>query len=43
MEGSVPLFMLGVALHLFAVTSLGIFLATVAQNMPQLGMLLILC
>lgn len=31
-EGSVPLFMLGVALHLFAVTSLGIFLATVAQN-----------
>ena len=41
-EGSVPLFMLGVALHLFAVTSLGIFLATVAQNMPQLGMLLIL-
>ena len=30
------------ALHLFAVTSLGIFLACVAQNMPQLGMLLIL-
>ncbi len=41
-EGSVPLFMLGMALHLFAVTSMGIFLATIAQNMPQLGMLLIL-
>ncbi len=40
--GSVPLFILGVALHLFAATSLGIFLACVAQNMPQLGMLLIL-
>jgi len=31
-----------VALHLFAVTSLGIFLACIAQNMPQLGMLMIL-
>lgn len=41
-EGSVILFMSGVALHLFAVTSMGIFLATIAQNMPQLGMLLIL-
>ena len=41
-EGSVPLFLAGVALHLFAVTSLGIFLACLAQNMPQLGMLLIL-
>ena len=41
-EGSVPLFLVGVAVHLFAVTSLGIFLACVARNMPQLGMLLIL-
>ena len=42
LEGSLLLFALGVALHLFAVTSLGIFLACIAQNMPQLGMLLIL-
>ena len=41
-EGSVGLFMLGVALYLFAVTSLGIFLACIASNMPQLGILLIL-
>lgn len=41
-NGSLLLFFTGVALHLFAVTSLGIFLACVAQNMPQLGMLLIL-
>ena len=41
-EGSVMLFLLGVAVHLFAATSLGIFLACISQNMPQLGMLLIL-
>ena len=41
-NGSLLIFSCGVALHLFAVTSLGIFLACVAQNMPQLGMLLIL-
>jgi ABC-2 type transport system permease protein len=41
-EGSVPLFLAGAALHLFATTSLGIFMATVARNMPQFGMLLIL-
>lgn len=41
-EGSVILFLCGVALHLFAATSLGIFLACMSQNMPQLGMLLIL-
>ena len=41
-EGSVLLYLAGVALHLFAVTSLGIFLACAAQNMPQLGMLMIL-
>ena len=42
MEGSRLLFVLGMATYLFAVTSLGIFLACVAQNMPQLGILLIL-
>lgn len=42
LQGSILLFLFGVALHLFAVTSLGIFLACIAQNMPQLGMLLIL-
>lgn len=41
-EGSILLYLAGIALHLFAVTSLGIFLACMAQNMPQLGMLLIL-
>jgi len=42
MEGNRLLFILGMAMYLFAVTSLGIFLACVAQNMPQLGILLIL-
>lgn len=41
-EGSIPLFLLGAALNLFATTSLGIFLATIARSMPQFGMLLIL-
>ena len=41
-EGSIPLFICGLALHLFAVTSMGIFLACIAQSMPQLGMLLLL-
>ena len=41
-EGSVPLFMAGAALHLVATTCLGIFLATVAGSMPQFGMLLML-
>ncbi|SDJ98549.1 ABC-2 type transport system permease protein [Agrobacterium fabrum] len=36
------LFVLGTALQLFAMTSMGIFLATVAGSMPQFGMLLIL-
>jgi len=40
--GSRMLFFAGLALYLFAVTSLGIFLACIAQNMPQLGLLLIL-
>ena len=40
--GSIPLFLAGVAIALFAINSLGIFLATVASSMPQLGMLVIL-
>ena len=32
----------GAALHLFATTSMGIFLGTVARSMPQFGLLLIL-
>jgi len=40
--GSIPLFLFGVAIVLFAINSLGIFLATVSSNMPQLGMLVIL-
>ncbi len=42
LEGSVPLFLAGAALHLFAATSMGIFLATIARSMPQFGMLLLL-
>jgi ABC-2 type transport system permease protein len=41
-QGSVPLFLVAVALHLFATTSMGIFLATLARSMPQFGMLLVL-
>lgn len=41
-EGSVALFLLGAALHLFATTSMGIFFGTVARSMPQLGLLIIL-
>jgi ABC-2 type transport system permease protein len=41
-EGSIGLFLLGAALHLFATTSMGIFFGTVARSMPQLGLLIIL-
>ncbi|NLB58404.1 MAG: ABC transporter permease [Gammaproteobacteria bacterium] len=41
-EGSLPLFFAGAALCLFATTSMGIFIATVARNMPQFGMLMML-
>lgn len=41
-EGSIPLFLFGTALQLFATTSMGIFLATVAGSMPQFGLLLML-
>jgi ABC-2 type transport system permease protein len=40
--GSIPLFLAGAALHLFATTSMGISLATVARSMPQFGMLIML-
>lgn len=40
--GSLPLFFTGAALVLFATTSLGIFMATVARSMPQFGMLVVL-
>lgn len=41
-EGSVGLFLTGTALHLFATSSIGIFMATLARNMPQFAMLLML-
>jgi ABC-2 type transport system permease protein len=41
-HGSVALFLFGAAVHLFATTSMGIFLGTVARSMPQLGLLMIL-
>lgn len=40
--GSFWLYMLAVAINVFAVTALGIFLACFAKDMPQLGMLMIL-
>ena len=40
--GSLPLFFAGAGLVLFSTTSMGIFLATIARNMPQFGMLMIL-
>lgn len=41
-EGSVILFLAGTMLCLFATTSMGIFLATIARSMPQFGLLLML-
>ena len=40
--GSIPLFIIGAVLYLFFATSVGIFLATIAKTMPQLGLLYIL-
>ena len=42
LAGSYVLFALGMAVYLFALTSLGIFLACMSSNMPQLGLLIIL-
>ena len=41
-EGSLALFMLATVMHLFATTSMGIFMATLARSMPQFGMLTVL-
>jgi len=41
-EGSVGLFLVGSTLHLFAATSMGILMATLARSMPQFGMLTVL-
>lgn len=41
-EGSLALFLAGTVLHLFATTSMAIFMATVARSMPQFGLLTIL-
>jgi len=41
-SGSVPLFFVGAALCLYATTSMGVFMATLARSMPQFGLLMIL-
>ncbi len=41
-EGSIALFLGGAAVHLFATTSMGIFIGTIARSMPQFGLLLML-
>ncbi len=41
-QGSVVLFLAGAALHLFAATSMGIFMGTVTRSMPQFGLLVVL-
>lgn len=41
-QGSILIFTAGVVLYLFSMTSIGIFLATIARSMQQLGLLSIL-
>ncbi len=41
-EGSIALFVVGTAFHLFATTSMGILLGTIARSMPQFGLLMVL-
>ena len=41
-QGSFAVFLAGAALHLFAMTSMGIFMATLARSMPQFGLLFVL-
>ena len=41
-QGSIALFLFATTLQLFATTSMGIFLATMAGSMPQFGLLLIM-
>ncbi|NJA06461.1 ABC-2 transporter permease [Methylococcaceae bacterium WWC4] len=40
-QGSLALFVVSMAIYLFASTSLGIFLGTVARSMPQFGLVLL--
>jgi ABC-2 type transport system permease protein len=40
--GSIPLFIVGVAIYLFFATAIGVYLGTVARSMPQLGLLFLL-
>ena len=40
--GSIPLFLLGTMVYLFFACAIGIFLATIARSMPQLGLLYLL-
>jgi ABC-2 type transport system permease protein len=42
LAGSIVLFLVGVAIYLFFAMSVGIFLATLARTMPQLGLLFLL-
>lgn len=42
LAGSMPLFLLGTTLILFATTSMGIFMGTVARTMPQFGLIFIM-
>jgi ABC-2 type transport system permease protein len=37
--GSIPLLIGGIVTYLFSATSIGIFLATIARSMPQLGLI----
>ena len=41
-QGSIPLYLGCVVLHLFATSSMGIVMATIARSMPQFGLPLIL-
>jgi ABC-2 type transport system permease protein len=41
-QGSLALFVAGMMLHLFATTSMGIFLGTLARSMPQMGLLMLI-
>jgi ABC-2 type transport system permease protein len=42
LQGSPALFLAGVALHVFAMTAMGLFLAIMGGSMPQFGLLLIM-
>jgi len=41
-QGSIPLFLAGVAIYLFFATAIGLFLGTIARSMPQFGLLYML-